>query len=279
MRYAIDVAPLGELADPRTIVRLAVAAEEAGWDGLSTWDSLGTSMGAEAADPFVALAAAAVATERIRLIASVIVLTRRRPQLVAQAAGSLDRLSGGRLVLGIGAGADPGDFVPFGDPFDGGRIARMDEAAGIVDRLLRGERVTHHGDAFTLDGAAVGPRPAHVPRPPIWLGGMRPGAIRRAAGWDGWIAVAVSEDGSRMELSPEGLAERVGRLRAERAVLGREQEPVDVALFGFSEPDQADLVGSFEAAGATWWLESLSPLRGPFDRLVARIQAGPPRRA
>ncbi len=279
MRYAIDVAPLGELADPRIIARLAAAAEAAGWDGLSTWDSTGTSMGAEAADPFVALAAAAAATDRLRLIASVIVLSRRRPRLVAQAAGSLDRLSGGRLILGIGAGNDPGDFLPFGDPFEAaGRIARMDEAAGIVDRLLRGERVAHHGAAFLVDDVTVGPRPVQQPRPPIWVGGTRPGAIRRAARWDGWIGIAVSEDGARMELTPDGLAEGVGCLRAERASLGRQQEPLDVALFAFSEPDQAAMVAAFEEAGATWWLESLSPMRGSVDVLLARIGAGPPRR-
>lgn len=279
MRYAIDVAPLGELADPRTIARLAVAAEAAGWDGLSTWDSTGTSIGAEAADPFVALAAAAAATERLRLIASVIVLSRRRPHLVAQAAGSLDRLSGGRLVLGIGAGSDPGDFLPFGDPFDvAGRVARMDEAAGIIDRLLRGERVSHEGDAFRIADAAVGPRPIQQQRPPIWVGGTRPAAIRRAARWDGWIGIAVSEDGSRMELTPDGLAERVGRLRAEQAAIGRERDPVDVALFAFSEPDQGGVVAAFEDAGATWWLESLSPMRGSLDLLLARVEAGPPSR-
>ena len=66
MRYAIDIAPLGDLADPAAIVRLAVAAERAGWDGLSTWDSLGTAMDAPAADPFVALAAVAAATRGLR---------------------------------------------------------------------------------------------------------------------------------------------------------------------------------------------------------------------
>ncbi|MCJ7712620.1 MAG: LLM class flavin-dependent oxidoreductase, partial [Chloroflexi bacterium] len=86
MRYAIDIAPLGDLADPVAIVRLAVAAERAGWDGLSTWDSLGTSISAAAADPFVALTAVASATDRLRLILSVVALPRRRPQLVAQAA-------------------------------------------------------------------------------------------------------------------------------------------------------------------------------------------------
>ena len=88
MRYAIDIAPLGALSDPHTIVRLAVAAEAAGWDGLSIWDSLGVSLGTSAPDPFVALAAVASATTRLRLIASVIALPRRRPQLVAQSAAA-----------------------------------------------------------------------------------------------------------------------------------------------------------------------------------------------
>jgi alkanesulfonate monooxygenase SsuD/methylene tetrahydromethanopterin reductase-like flavin-dependent oxidoreductase (luciferase family) len=279
MRYAIDVAPLGELADPRAIVRLAVAAEAAGWDGLSTWDILGVAMDVEAADPFVALAAVAAATERLRLIASVIVLPRRRPQLVAQAAGTLDRLSGGRLVLGIGAGADPGDFLAFGDPFEAPqRIRRMDEAADIVDALLRGRRIARPAGDEGVKDVAVGPRPVQQPRPPIWLGGMRPGAIRRAARWDGWIAVAVSEDGSSMELEPDAFGEMVKRLHRERVALGRLGEAVEVALFGFSKPAEADPVALYEDAGATWWLESLSPLRGSFGQLLERVEAGPPRR-
>lgn len=279
MRYAIDVAPLGELADPRAIVRLAVAAEAAGWDGLSTWDVLGTAMDVEAADPFVVLAAVAAATERLRLITSVIVLPRRRPQLVAQAAGTLDRLSGGRLVLGIGAGADPGDFVAFGEPFEAPeRIRRLDEAADVVDALLRGRRVARAPGDRAVGDVAVGPRSVQQPRPPIWLGGMRPGAIRRAARWDGWIAIAISEDGSRMQLQPDALGELVERLHRDRAALGRADEPMEVALLALSEAAEVDMVARYEAAGATWWLESLSPLRGSLEQLLGRVQAGPPRR-
>lgn len=98
MRFAIDIAPLGDLADPASIVRLARAAEANGWDGLSIWDSTGVSMGTVAADPFVTLAAVAAATERLRLIASVIALSRRRAQLVVQASATLDRISNGRAT-------------------------------------------------------------------------------------------------------------------------------------------------------------------------------------
>jgi alkanesulfonate monooxygenase SsuD/methylene tetrahydromethanopterin reductase-like flavin-dependent oxidoreductase (luciferase family) len=275
MRYAIDVAPLGELADPTAIVRLGRAAEAAGWDGLSIWDSTGVSMGGAAADPFVTLAAVAAATERIRLIASVIVLSRRRPQLVVQAAATLDRVSGGRFVLGVGAGNDPGDLDPFGEagPLSE-RVARMDAALAAVDPWLRGEAARLDVDGWTE--VQLGPRPIQVPRPPIWLGGMRPGALRRAARWDGWIAIATSDDGSSIALAPAAFGELLERVQAERAALRRQGEPFDVAVFGFSDPGGADLVQSYAERGATWWLESLSPMRGTVDGLLAIVEAGPP---
>jgi alkanesulfonate monooxygenase SsuD/methylene tetrahydromethanopterin reductase-like flavin-dependent oxidoreductase (luciferase family) len=276
MRYAIDIAPLGDLADPTAIVRLAVAAESAGWDGLSIWDSTGVSMGGAAADPFVTLAAVGAATERLRLIASVIAVSRRRPQLVAQAAATLDRVSGGRFVLGVGAGNDPGDLDPFGEagPLSE-RVARMDAAIAAIDPWLRGEAAR-----LDVEGATevrVGPRPVQSPRPPIWLGGMRPGALRRAARWDGWIAIATSEDGSSMALSPEAFGEKVDRVRAERAAIGHQEEPFDIAVFGYSDPGGVGLVASYAEHGATWWLESLSPMRGSVDELLAVVQGGPPR--
>lgn len=278
MQYAIDVAPLGELSDPGAIVRLAVVAESSGWDGLSIWDSTGVSMRAAAADPFVALAGVAAATERLRLILSVVALPRRRPQLVAQAVATLDRLSGGRLVLGVGAGGDPGDFTAFGEPVDAPvRIARLDEAVEVVDALLRGGTVRHEGPAFVVRDVAVGPRPIQQPRPPIWLGGMRPGALRRAARTDGWIAIAVAEDGSGINLPPDAFATMVERVRAERDLLGRAAQPFEIALFAFSEEGRRDLPRAYAEGGATWWLESLSPMRGSLEELLAIVGAGPPR--
>ncbi|CAN5633365.1 LLM class flavin-dependent oxidoreductase [soil metagenome] len=277
LRAAIDVAPLGELADPRAIVALAQAAESAGWDGLSTWDTLGATMGGAAADPFVTLAAVAATTRRLTLITSVIVLPRRRPQLVVQAIGSLDRLSGGRCVLGVGAGADGGDFEPFADDFARpGRIGRMDESLGLVDALLRGETVDHAGPAYRLLGAAVGPSPVQAPRPPIWLGGMRPGALRRAARWDGWIAIATGDDGASMALSVGSFGTLVRRVQAERESSGRAAETFDIAVFGRSDNGGSALVEEYAGGGAKWWLESLSPMRGSLDELLAVVRDGPP---
>ncbi len=277
MRFALDVAPLGDLADPVVLTDLGRVVEAAGWDGFSIWDSLGSSMRTEAPDPFVALAGVAAATERIQLLMSVVALARRRPQLVAQSAGTLDRLSAGRLVLGIGAGGDEPDFTAFGDPWDAAeRISRMDESATLVDRLLRGEVVDHRGPAFVVNGVSVGPRPIRQPRPPMWLGAFRRGGIRRAARWDGWIAVTVGEDGVSMAMPPDTLASYVSMIREEREAAGLGTAPFEVAVFG-----HAGLGGfvpaDYAAAGATWWLENVSPMRGSVTEIRRLAEAGPPR--
>lgn len=276
-RFAIDIAPLGDLSDPRAIVRLARAAEESGWDGLSIWDSLGLSMGSAAADPFVALAAVATQTSRLRLITSIIALARRRPQLVVQAAATLDQLSEGRLILGLGAGEDRPDFEAFGESHDRAtRIALMDEGLAIVDAGLRGVELVHDGPRLRAHGVTLGPRPVQDPRPPIWLGAYKPGGIRRAARWDGWIAVAMSEDGSGMAMSAEAFADLVELCRSERQLLGRAGEAFDIAVLGISS-DKDHPSARFGGAGATWWLESLSPMRGPVEVLEAIVRRGPPR--
>jgi alkanesulfonate monooxygenase SsuD/methylene tetrahydromethanopterin reductase-like flavin-dependent oxidoreductase (luciferase family) len=195
---------------------------------------------------------------------------------VTQAVGTLDRLSGGRVVLGVGAGGDPGDFGSFGEEAPAGeRVARMDADLAVIDPWLRGEpaRMDRPGAADVV----VGPSPVQRPRPPIWLGGMRPGALRRAARWDGWIAIAVAEDGSGMVLDPADFGRMVEAVRGHRAEIGRSDPPFDVAVFGQTEPGDRATPATFAAHGATWWLESLSLMRGPIDALMAVVEAGPPR--
>lgn len=277
LRSAIDVAPFNALADARVVVRLAMAAERSGWDGISVWDSLGVSIGTASADPFVTLAAVAQATSRLQLITSVVALPRRRPQLVAQAVGTLDRLSDGRCILGVGAGGDPGDFEPFGESFGAReRMTRLDEGLELVDRWLRGETVDHDGPAHVARSAAVAPRPVQQPRPKIWVGGMKDGALRRAARWDGWIAIAMSADGSSMSLAPEAFGELTRRLAAKRAEAGTSEGAFDIAVLGLSERADPGVSARFAEQGASWWLESLSPMRGSIDDLLAIVEAGPP---
>jgi alkanesulfonate monooxygenase SsuD/methylene tetrahydromethanopterin reductase-like flavin-dependent oxidoreductase (luciferase family) len=272
VRAGIDIPPLGPLADPRTALRLVREAEDAGWDAVSTWDHIAFAWGVPAAEPFVLLSAAAAVTERVRLIVGVLALPRRRPALVAQSIASLDLLSAGRLVVGAGAGGEARELTAFGE--DGAiarRAALLDEGLAIVDGLLRGERVEHDGPAYRIDGVTLAPLPVQRPRPPIWIGAQRPAGLRRAARWDGWMST-MEEDGAPK--TPADVAAAVATIRAHRPA-DQAPQPFDVCVLGVSEPGALD-VARYEAAGATWWLESLHPMR-ELDDLVARVRAGPPR--
>jgi alkanesulfonate monooxygenase SsuD/methylene tetrahydromethanopterin reductase-like flavin-dependent oxidoreductase (luciferase family) len=272
MRYGIVTANLGEYADPRVAVRLARAAEAAGWEAFFIWDHLGFVRGVPSGDPWITLSAVAALTTRLKLGLAVTPLARRRPQIVANAMASLDLLSGGRAIFGAGLGGAPEEFTAFGEPGDPKeRAVMLDEGLRILDGLWSGETVTHRGRHFTVQGVSLAP--LQRPRLPIWIGGESAPALRRAARWDGWLAPATSHDGTpTMAKSPERIAEMVEEIRWHRT----SDVPFEVAIDGYSEAGDPGLPRAYGAAGATWWLESIQDARGPLDEMMARVKAGPP---
>ena len=274
MRYGIVTANLGEYADPRVAVRLARAAEAAGWEAFFVWDHLGFVRGTPSGDPWVILSAVAASTMRLQLGLAVTPLARRRPQVVANAMASLDLLSGGRVVFGAGLGGVPEEFTAFGEPGDPKeRAAMLDEGLGILDGLWSGETVAHRGPRYSVRGISLAPRPLQHPRIPIWIGGEGAPALRRAARWDGWLAPATSRDGApTMAKSPGRIGEMVAMIRRHRTT----DLPFDVAIDGYSEAGEPGLPCAYGAAGVTWWLESIHDVRGPLDEMMARVKAGPP---
>jgi alkanesulfonate monooxygenase SsuD/methylene tetrahydromethanopterin reductase-like flavin-dependent oxidoreductase (luciferase family) len=272
MRYGIVVANLKEYSDPRVAVELAKAAEEAGWEAFFVWDHLGFVWGQPSCDPWVVLAAVAASTPRLKLGTALTPLARRRPQVVANALASLDLLSRGRVVFGAGLGGVAEEFTAFGDPGDAKeRAARLDEGLTVQDRLWSGASVSHRGPHYAVEGVSLAPLPLQRPRVPIWIGGEGAPALRRAARWDGWLAPATNPDGT-MAKSPERIAEMVAEIRRHRTT----DAPFEVAVDGYSEPGDPTLPRAYEAAGATWWLESIHGMRGPLEENVARVEAGPP---
>jgi alkanesulfonate monooxygenase SsuD/methylene tetrahydromethanopterin reductase-like flavin-dependent oxidoreductase (luciferase family) len=274
MRYGIVTANLGEYADPRVAVRLARVAEAAGWEAFFVWDHLGFVRSVPSGDPWIILSAVAASTTRLKLGLAVTPLARRRPQVVANAVASLDLLSGGRMVFGAGLGGVPEEFTAFGEPGDAKRRAAMlDEGLQILDGLWSGETVTHHGQNYAVQGVSLSPRPLQRPRIPVWIGGESPPALRRAARWDGWLAPATSHDGTpTMAKGPERIAEMVAEIGRHRTT----DTPFEVAIDGYSEPGDPKLPHAYEAAGATWWLESINDVRGPLEETMARVRVGPP---
>jgi probable F420-dependent oxidoreductase len=269
MRYGVNVCTLGEYADPRLVVDLAGAAEEAGWESLFVWDHLGFTWGVPSGDPWVTLAAVAQATSRLRIGTGVTPLARRRPQVVANAVACLDRLSGGRVVLGAGLGGVPVEFAAFGESGDPRlRAERLDEALELVAALWSGERVDHRGPHYTVTGVTLAPLPVQRPRVPIWIGGDSAPAKRRAVRWDGWILGGDRPDGTMMT-SPDQIAAAIDGL-------GPRPNRFEIALSGVSASDDHALLQQYAEAGVTWWLESIHAQRGSTSEILDRIRAGPP---
>lgn len=274
MRYGIEITNHGDYADPRVAVRLAQAAEEAGWEGIFVWDHLAFAWSVPSGDPWVILSAVAASTTRLKLGTAVTPLARRRPQVVANALATLDLLSGGRVVFGVGLGGVEGEFSTFGEPAEAkGRAGMLDEGLVVLDKLLSGEEVTHQGRHYSIEKVKLAPLPVQRPRMPIWIGGESPAALRRAGRWDGWLAAATSSDGApTMAKSPERIATMVAEIQRHKTT----DAPFEVAVDGYTEPDDTALPRAYEEAGATWWLESVHGMRGTLEEMMTRVRAGPP---
>ena len=262
MRHGLFIAPFGELADPLVLAELAASAEARGFDGIFLWDHVDRPHHDELAvpDSWIALAAIATRTTRLRLGPMVTPLSRRRPQHVARQATTLDHLSRGRLVLGVGLGVDTGgELTKFGEVLDERTRAEMlDESLDLIDKLWSGERITHQGKHYQADDVRFRPRPLQEPRVPIWVAArsVRPGPLRRAARLDGLFPLT----------SPEGLTEMLGEIERVRGSLDR----YEVACTGEPEEDPTP----FQRAGATWWLTALPEIETA-DHAAAVIDDGP----
>jgi hypothetical protein len=265
------IVSIPNMTDPATIVDLAVTAEQAGYDGVFLWDHVvyGDFVDFPMADPWVVLGAIAQATTRVRLGTMVTPISRRRPWRVAQEVSTLDHLSGGRAVLGVGLGWPPEEeFVRFGEVSDdAARAELLDEGLDLITALWSGEHVHHDGTHFTVD-ATMRPAPVQRPRPPVWVAGMWPvrRPFDRAARWDGMCPLGADTSGITL-LRPDELAACVAY------VLGRRESdaPFDVIVSPHWEESPADYV----EAGATWLVDGsgLDP-DWPAD-LRSRVERGP----
>ena len=249
-RRAIFIAPFEELSEPSVVAGLAARAEAAGWDGFFVWDHVAYSAPVRRlADPWITLAAIAVATERVTIGPLVTPLPRRRPHQLARETATLDRLSGGRLVLGVGLGSErTGEFDPerFGEEGDPKARARLLD--GGLDRL-----------AAYWDGEFE-PRPLQQPRIPVWVAARWPNRrpLRRAARWDGLFPVDVP--------GPDELAELIADLHALRDDASK---PYDVVV---TNPPGTD-PRPWAEAGATWCLTGFGrqPTRAAVEAAIDEL--------
>jgi alkanesulfonate monooxygenase SsuD/methylene tetrahydromethanopterin reductase-like flavin-dependent oxidoreductase (luciferase family) len=270
-----------EYGDVRLLVELGERAEAAGWDGFFVWDHIAyREAGAAVADPWVAVAALARSTERLRLGVLVCALARRRPQKVARETASLDQLSGGRICFGAGLGSQAEtEFEAFGeDPDSRVRAARLDEGLEVLAALWSGEPVEHCGEQLTVHTAGFHPRPVQRPRIPIWIAGRWPARapFRRAARWDG-VFPLHNEVGEAETMSPAQLGEIVAYTTSHRRTSGAFDVVIEGRTEGRDPAGDLAAVNVYRAAGLTWWIEKLGWFRGALGAMRDRIEAGPPR--
>jgi alkanesulfonate monooxygenase SsuD/methylene tetrahydromethanopterin reductase-like flavin-dependent oxidoreductase (luciferase family) len=265
IRSALWVPLFDELADPGVIARLAAEAEEAGWHGFFVWDHVRWREPVRAAaDPWITLAAIACATERIRLGPMVTALARRRPAKLARETATLDRLSNGRLTLGVGLGSDRfgQEFSRFGEQVNERVRAEMvDEALPLLRSAWTGQPVRHRGTHYAVDDVTFLPTPAQRSIP-VWIAGF-PGKVKprqRAARHDGFFPVNLEH--------PDQLADAVAAITALRE---EPTAPYDVAT---SLEPGAD-IAAYAAAGATWWMVDSDAHTVTIDWVRGVLRDGP----
>jgi len=278
MRSGICFALQGPFSDPRLIADLARAAEDAGWDGCYVWDHIQFRHSDPVGDPWVTLTAIALATRRMRIGTMVTPLFRRQLSKLARETATLDHLSGGRLVLGVGSGSDLfGEISTFAGPMDDRvRAEMLNEGLTILIGLWTGADFSFEGKHFQVRNARFLPAPLQTPRIPIWVAGKWPRKppFRRAARYDG--AVPVIGD-LKISLSCDEVRELIAYVARFRS----SDSPFEVVVSGSTAGTSADqdheIVAPYASAGATWWLETFVPWQYSPQQVRRRINCGPPR--
>ena len=184
----------GRIHEQHSPADLAPTLESMGFD--SVWLAEGLVNERPMHDIMMAMSAFVHHSQRLTVGAGVVLLPLRHPALLAKQVASLDRLSGGRIILGVGVGgpphSNPASYEVMGVKLSE-RGARTDESLEVMIKLWRGEAVSHHGRFHQFDDICMTPTPLQQPHPPLWAGGMSSQMLRRTARWcDGFIPVDVT---------------------------------------------------------------------------------------
>jgi probable F420-dependent oxidoreductase len=222
------------------IATVAAAAEAAGFDGFGFTDHPAPTQrwlesgGHDALDPFVAMGYAAARTSTLRLIPNIVVLPYRNPFVVAKSGATLDLLSDGRFVLGVGVGYLKREFAALGVDVDE-RGQLFDEALEVIRGIWTTDDFSYEGRHFTASGITAHPRPVGRPHPPIWIGGNTAAARRRVTTHgDGWCpfpaSAMLAQTARTAEMDSGTLGEGIDDLRRRLEAAGRDPSTVDISF-------------------------------------------------
>lgn len=283
MKFGISVSNLGIYSDFDGLVALAQDAETAGWDGIFPWDHVlhKPREDARVIDPWIALAAIASNTKEISLGPMVTPLARRRPWIVARESVSLDHLSKGRLIFGVGLGSVvKQDFGRFGEELDNKiRGEKLDESLDILKGLWRGEPFSFSGKHYTIEeGTTFQPKPyGGKDKIPIWIGGGKLGwrmkPFHRAAKFEGAFPEFTDKKGDVVAKYFENVAAYIEQHRGNL-------KGFDLVTLGKAPRSRRGLKEYFEpilrSGRITWWVERVYSWKGNLEEIRQRVRMGPP---
>jgi alkanesulfonate monooxygenase SsuD/methylene tetrahydromethanopterin reductase-like flavin-dependent oxidoreductase (luciferase family) len=274
MKFGIYAPNFGKIfGNPKLVTKLAIKAEKSGWDGFFLWDHIIYTEGfPNTVDPFIALTSVAENTEKIHIGTTVTPLPRRRPWKLARETVTLDILSEGRLILGIGLGG-PSEFSIMNEETNLRVMAQMaDEQLEILNGLWSGEEFSYTGKHYKIDKVIFLPRPVQRPRIKLWGAGTWPkkGPFKRAAKLDGVIPLSVDYTNP---LTPEDYCNMIEYLKNHDLCY-----PYDIVKISFNIPEGNDkkrTILDFQDAGVNWWLELVSDWTGSYEKIKDIIMQGP----
>ena len=280
MNFAVSLPNYKKYADVHLLIKMAKEAETAGWDGFVIWDHEAAGGKSPVTDPWVTMGAIAAQTHKMKLGIIITQLAKHSPWKIAKEAATLDQLTDGRFILGIGLGfALEREFKVLGDEHkEKARKAVLDEILEILGDLWTEDDYKISDEHFKEDQPQPDrkkKRPVYIP---IWMAGLWPDRLqfRRVAQWNGVLPIAKGYEYNNMML-PEAINDVIEFVGSHRTV----DEPFDIIHAGITsgvdhEKDK-EIIETYRQAGVTWWMEAITPGRAPVEKIIERIKAGPPR--
>jgi len=280
IKYGVYIANFGPNWSVNDFVELAKEAEKAGWDGFFIWDHIYARdmPDANVIDPFITLAAIASQTKKIQIGTTVTPLARRHPWKVARETATLDQLSNGRFILGVGLGGDPvNEFAVFGqESNDKLRGEMLDESLDILQGLWSGEKFAYNGKHYQIKETQFLPATVQKPTIPIWVGGNWPNKkpFRRAAKYQGaFPLLANSWDGLDAKHYPEILTYI-------KKYQQQPDKPFDVVFmtnFSYWEGENkfGEMISDYSSVGVNWFVHCFHPWEGDFDTYKQLVKNPP----
>jgi probable F420-dependent oxidoreductase len=249
--YSIHPADLARAAEERGFESLWVAehshiptSRKSPWPGGADLPK----MYYETLDPFVALAGAAAVTTTLKLATGICLVVQRDPIHTAKQVASLDQLSQGRFLFGVGAGWNAEEMGNHGTAFEG-RFKLLRERIESMKEIWGTDEAEYHGDRVDFDPLYMWPKPVQKPHPPIHVGGVFPGGARRAVRYgNGWIPIGARED---------DLEKTIPEFRRMAEDAGREPRSLEVSIYGVAAAEK--VVARYAKAGADRVVFGLPP--------------------